>query len=420
MFRKKKTEALVVGAGPVGLFAALRLADRGVEVEIVDGQWRTTAHSYALALHPGSLALLDRVDLAEELIAKGHRVDTVAFYDGDRRRGEMRLGELAGPYPFVLVLPQQALEDAFEKRLRDHHVKIRWNHRLSKLELGRPVNATVDKLIKESSGYASASSGWVIGRSLDYRAAHIVGADGHRSVVRQALDIDFEALAKPQIFGVFEFDAEMEQTHELRVVLDGDTTNVLWPMGNNHFRWSFQLDESWLDVPRDRVKSRLFVEVGGDRFPFLSEESLEDLMAARAPWLEARVGGITWSVAVRFQPQLASSFGRDNVWLAGDSGHVTGPVGVQSMNVGLREADELAILISRLQRGSAASDLALTYDRERRAEWRSLLGLEGCLKLAPGGEAWVGERASRLLTCVPASGRDLRVLLGQIGLEMTP
>ena len=175
-----------------------------------------------------------------------------------------------------------------------------------------------------------------------------------------------------------------------------------------------------MEVPRDRVKSRLFVEVGGDRFPFLGEEKLEELMAERAPWLEARVGDITWSVAVRFERRLARSFGRENVWLAGDSGHVTSPVGVQSMNVGLREADELADVICRIQRGTAAPEIVEAYNLERQQEWRSLLGLEGNLAPAAGAEAWVGERAQRILACVPASGRDLRALLGQIHLEMTP
>ena len=78
-----------------------------------------------------------------------------------------------------------------------------------------------------------------------------------------------------------------------------------------------------------------------------------------------------------FERRLATSFGRDNVWLAGDSGHVTGPVGVQSMNVGLREADEVATMIDRIRSCAAMPEIVETYNRERRKEWRALLGLEG-------------------------------------------
>ena len=49
MFGKTYPEVLVVGAGPVGLCAALALAKRQVRVAIVDKEWRSGAHSYALA-----------------------------------------------------------------------------------------------------------------------------------------------------------------------------------------------------------------------------------------------------------------------------------------------------------------------------------------------------------------------------------
>ena len=55
------TDVLVVGAGPVGMMAALALAERGVRVRIIDQYRRAALHSYALALHPGSLRLLGKL-----------------------------------------------------------------------------------------------------------------------------------------------------------------------------------------------------------------------------------------------------------------------------------------------------------------------------------------------------------------------
>ena len=62
-----RSEVLVVGAGPVGLFAALSLAKRGVRVQVVDtGVW-PCQHSYALALHPQTLALLEKLGFSTGL-----------------------------------------------------------------------------------------------------------------------------------------------------------------------------------------------------------------------------------------------------------------------------------------------------------------------------------------------------------------
>ncbi len=418
MFGKHTTDVLVVGAGPVGLYAALELAERGLEVEIIDGQWRTAAHSYALALHPASLELLDGLGLTEELLEHGHRVDTVAFYDGAERRSELKLSALPIKYPFVLVLPQQALEDAFEQRLKERDISVQWSHRLASLETGgERAKARIHKLIKESSGYAYSTTGWVIDKTIETRARFVLGADGLHSAVRRALDIDFEEIGNRLFFGVFEFNAELPSPNELRVVLDENTNNVLWPMRDNHFRWSFQLEDSFELVPQTRTKSRLIVQVGEDTFPFLSEEKLHELLATRAPWFDAEVGEITWSVAVRFEYRLASSFGRDNAWLAGDSAHVTAPVGVQSMNVGFREARDLAEAIDAVVHKNASRDLLDAYGRERRQEWRRLLGLDGVEAASDAGD-WVRERRGRIVPCIPASGDDLHRALEQVGLKI--
>jgi 2-polyprenyl-6-methoxyphenol hydroxylase-like FAD-dependent oxidoreductase len=60
MFRHPDPEVLVVGAGPVGLVAALFLQQHGLRVEVVDMHQRTTQHSYALAIHPRTLRFSKR------------------------------------------------------------------------------------------------------------------------------------------------------------------------------------------------------------------------------------------------------------------------------------------------------------------------------------------------------------------------
>lgn len=418
MFGKHKTDVLIAGAGPVGMFTALSLTEQGVDLEIIDAQWRTAARSYALALHPAALRVLDRAGLAGDLVARGYRLDTLAFYDGGERRAEIELARLGTDFSFVLVLPQQALEDMLEERLRRKKVKVQWNHRLGRLELRDDgVRATVQRLGKESTGYSYSTTGWVVEKEYDVETAFLVGADGHKSIVRRALDIDFPDLGGVQYFGVFEFTAEADLEHEVRVVLDDETTNVLWPLGDGRFRWSFELEPP--EKPRDRVKGRLAMQVGDETYAFLDEAKLAELIGERAPWFTAEVSDVQWSLEVRFERRLAERFGKGRAWLAGDAAHLSTPLGVHSMNVGLLEGHDLAQrLTSVLGHGGNDSSGALAaYNEERTRDWRRLLGVDGRIEAGATASPWVRKRAARIAPNIPASGPDLESLLEQLGLE---
>lgn len=428
MFRKQETEVLVVGAGPVGMFTALSLAERGVKVELIDESWRTTARSYALALHSHSLELLDGAGLVEELLEGGHRIDAVVFYEGEERRSELTLSDLPGGFPFLLVIPQDRLERSLSRRLKEKGVPVHWNRRLAGFEQhtsngGRRVVAQVEELGKESVGYGVATSEWVVEERSRVVSQFLIGADGHRSAVRRLLGFDFDRAGAEggEVYAVFEVQAPPPVPGEVRVVLGKETSDVLWPLDDNRLRWSFQLlDPEGLVAQRS--KGRLAVQLGGDVFPYLDRDDLARLVAERAPWSgdggHATDDELTWSVAVRFERRLASRFGDGRVWLAGDAAHLAGPVGVQSMNIGLKEAHELAWRIAEVLHADGGDDLFEDYDRQRHAEWNTLLGLDGPAEAAAGAAPWVERHAHRLIPCLPASGDDLTLLARRVGLQL--
>jgi 2-polyprenyl-6-methoxyphenol hydroxylase-like FAD-dependent oxidoreductase len=419
MFGKKQPEVIVVGAGPVGLFTALCLARRGVDVQIVDEAPRTAMHSYALALHGDSLSLLQEHGLADEVIDASYRVNTVGLYDKADRRAQMRLVDLPQPHPFVAVMRQDVLEGLLERALKQAGVKILWNHRASRfLDHADNVQVTVDRMVKESVGYAVSHTEWMVGSTKEMPVAFVIGADGHRSLVRRQHEIDFPECAKPQQFAVFEFETDADLHHEMRLVLEPGSTNVLWPLPDGFCRFSFEIGAAAL--PADtRMKDRLAIDLGAMRFPVLGEDFLRQLIQERAPWFEGSIGEIRWRMAVRFERRMAEKFGDGRVWLVGDAGHITGPVGGQSMNVGLREADQLAKTIGGILRDGAPLERLATYAAQRRDEWRGLLGLEGGLEAGGDADAWVRDYVDRLLPCIPGSGETLSRLVAQLGIEWT-
>ena len=418
MFERSEAQVLVVGAGPVGLFSALSLTERGLSVRIVDEELRTAAHSYALALHPHTIKVLADLGLGAELVDRGYRVNKVAFYDGNQRRAELDMDTLACEHPYMLVLPQSALEGLLEQRLAQKGVKVQWNHSVSNLQsVGDSAVAVVDQLGKVSGGYAASTTEWVVEKSTRVRAAFVVGADGHRSIVRRSLGADYQRLGDPAFYAVFEFHSGADFANEVRIVLDDETTNVLWPLPGGRCRWSFQLTDAEV-ASSSRFKSRLAVQIGGRAYPQLEPSSLQEMIERRAPWFGGEIGEMSWSMAVRFERRLVDGFGRDQFWLAGDSAHMASPIGGHSMNVGIREAQDLADAIAATIRNQRPPALLQSYNEQRIAEWRQLLQIDGPVAVCDDADSWVKQRGDRIPPCIPAAGTELHALANQIGIEL--
>jgi 2-polyprenyl-6-methoxyphenol hydroxylase-like FAD-dependent oxidoreductase len=330
----------------------------------------------------------------------------------------LKLSDLSGPYPFLVVMPQAALEGLLEKELTQRKIGVAWNHRVAQLDsLEDQAVATIERLGKVSTGYAVATTEWEVERVFDARADFVVGADGHRSLIRRRLDIGYEQLSEPEYFAVFEFDGQGSAPDEVRIVLDETTTNVLWPLPGSQCRWSFQLPADQAEQA-GRFKDRVGVQIGRSHFPQLTDEHLHELIRQRAPWFDMRVGNVKWAMLIRFERRLANGFGRDRVWLAGDAAHLANPVGMRSMNVGLREAHELAGCAAQILKQGASAEVLQLYNADREKEWRQLFGLDGQATVAAQADDWVRTHADRILQCIPASGDTLRELAEQIGLSL--
>ncbi len=402
MFRHPDPEVLVVGAGPVGLVAALFLHQHGVRVEVVDMHQRTTQHSYALAIHPRTLGVLDEAGLSQGLIGAGRKLTTVAFYEGRDRRAEIDYSVLDSSHPYLLVLRQSLLERAAEEALRQKNLKVLWGHRLQSLHAdGTAPRAEVAKLDPVATGYPIARTEWMVVRSETIRPAFVLGADGYDSAVRRMAGIEMDEHGAGQIFSVYEIEATGELPTEVRVILDPDLTTVYWPLEEGRCRWGFQIhDASGHDASMKR---------------------LEQLIAARAPWCTARPTQIYWSTLGLFASRVARSFGNGGVWLAGDAAHQATPVGVHSMNSGLVEARELAAGMSRILRGGGSAPALEEFATRTHEVWQGLLGASPTgreVRALPGADPWVRQTAARIRACVPASGDDLEPLLRQIGLTV--
>jgi 2-polyprenyl-6-methoxyphenol hydroxylase-like FAD-dependent oxidoreductase len=371
-----------------------------------------------IALHPASVALLETMGLREEVLAHALHVTRMSFFDGTDCRATLDLRHLDVDHPFLAILRQDRLEEILERTLNDAGVTVEWNNRLARFtQHADHVEVTLHQLGKDSVGYAVAHTEWVIEHETRAKVPFVIGADGRRSLVRRQLEIEFPEVREPQHFAVFEFKTNADLDGEVRVMLHDDSTSVVWPLPNGYCRFSFEVrdatvQESW------EGKDRLLVSTMN--LPVLEPETLEALLRERAPWFRGDIEDLRWCVAVQFETHLTESFGQRRMWLAGDAGHTAGPVGVQSMNVGLREAADLAQRISRILHDEETATQELEeYGAERSSEWKRLLGLTSHLVPGAGASDWVRAHAPRIFPCLPGSGEALTQLASQLGLELS-
>lgn len=345
-------EALVVGAGPVGLFSALSLLDRGVSVDIVDAAGPRLMRGYACGLHSGTLHGFERLGLLRSLRAQAHQVDRLALRNRAGATRWVGLRAAASDYPFMLTLSQSALEDLLEAELAGRGVRVAHNEAVSRVSPRDGfVQVTTESTRPDAAGAAAGRNGRTV-----REAAFMVGADGYDSTCRKALGIELVEMRPSKVFAVYDFRADLRQCqHEAALSFEGGAS-AFWPLDENTGRWTLELNEGFADEP--------------------SLDQLRCLLRQRAPWFAPAPEQLCWSAVAEFENRVARRFGNGRTWLAGDAAHCTTPIRFQSMNRGLYEAEELAALIAAALHGAERQPGAFArFDGEQQLVWRNLMGI---------------------------------------------
>lgn len=165
-----RTDVLIVGAGPAGLTLAASLAQLGVDHVLIDRNPIVQPGSKAAAVQPRTLEYLDRIGVAEDLVADGVRGRGFQVLDGSRTLMRLSYDTLDTPFSFLLFISQRATEEHLARRLVELGGTIFRGNRLLALQPDHPgVTATI-----------AAPDGTL--RAMTAR--YLVGCDGVFSTVR--------------------------------------------------------------------------------------------------------------------------------------------------------------------------------------------------------------------------------------------
>ncbi len=331
-----KRPVVVVGAGPVGLAAAIDLGQRGIPVVLLDDDRTVSVGSRAICYAKRALEILDRLACGQHVVDKGigWHVGKVFFRDELVYRFDL-LPEPGHRRPAFVNLQQYWFEEFLVDRVRElDAVELRWENKV----VGVAAHADrVEVRVATPDGDYTLACDWLI------------VADGARSPVRQMLGFEFEG----QVFHDRFLIADIHMTSAF------PTERWFWFDPPFHPNQSVllhrQADDVW----------RVDFQLGWDANP--DEERKPERILPR---LKTMLGDkadfeIEWASVYTFQCRRMPRFRHGRVIFAGDAAHIVSPFGARGANSGIQDTDNLVWKLDLVLKGHSPDRLLDTYDAER-------------------------------------------------------
>ncbi len=324
----------VIGAGPVGLTLAGRLAQHGVRVALYDA---AAAHvgegSKALCMQRETLEIWDRLGIGQRVADRGVQWRIGRTYFRGRELFSVTLpGASDDHFPPFVNISQTEVEELLIARLAELGVVPRWRHELTALaQDGEGVTLTFANGVTATAAYA-------------------VGTDGAHSAVRHAIGLGFDGHTFEDRFLITDVHARLPFPAERRFFFDPPWNPgrqvLIHPQPDDVWRIDWQVPPE-TDADAERETDRL-------------ERRIRQVIGPDAPY------ELVWQTLYRFSQRLANRFRVGRVFLAGDAAHVMSPFGARGLNSGAADAENLAWKLDAVLRGEAGDALLDSYEGERR------------------------------------------------------
>ncbi|WP_187969629.1 FAD-dependent oxidoreductase [Aquibium microcysteis] len=331
---------IVVGAGPVGLAAAIDLAMKDVPVVVLDDNDKVSFGSRAICFSKRTLEILDRLGVDPGIVDKGVTWNLGKVFFGDRQvYGFNLLPEAGHRRPAFINLQQYHFEKYLVDRVAElaaegRPIEIRGRSRVTAVV---PTQNGVSLSVETPDGPYRLEADWLI------------ACDGANSPIRAMLGLDFVGRVFEDNFLIADVKMEAEFPTE---------------------RWF------WFDPPFNKGQSallhkqpdgvwRIDLQLGWN-IDKDEEKKPENVI----PRLKAMLGDdvafeLEWVSIYTFQCRRMERFRHGHVLFAGDSAHQVSPFGARGANSGIQDTDNLAWKLKLVIDGAAPASLLDSYDAER-------------------------------------------------------
>ena len=343
-------QVIIAGAGPVGLVTALGLAQKGIQVLVLEKnssevppQWRGST------IHPPTLAIFDELGLADEIIKGAIKVEVLQYRD-------LEIEE-------VVNFEYDCLDGLvkFPFRLQYEQYKVLKLLRTTastnpKIEI--QYDSLIESVTQDSDGVSVQVSKGGVANTV--RVDWLVGADGSHSAVRRALGIELDGFTYPYPTTVVATPFKFEDH------FDGLAPVTYWsgPTGRLSMIRTPDIWRIAMTTPLEGV------DISSDDSGSIAEPTEDfivaiDLLLSRLPGVSLADLELKQYEVYRSHQRIAREFSVDRVALAGDAAHLTTTNGGMGLNSGVQDA---AALVKALEAAIAqnSSGPISQYARERK------------------------------------------------------
>ncbi len=332
----RRYPVVVVGAGPVGLAAAIELAQTGVPVVVVDDDDTVSVGSRGVCYAKRALEVLDRLGVGDDCVAKGVSWNVGrTFFREDEVYNFNLLPQPDFKRPGMINLQQYYLEEYEVKRARQlPNLDLRFRNKVVSVT---PDGRGATLQVETPDGIYSMETDWLI------------VADGARSNIRRMMNLEIDGKIFMDRFliadVVMKADFPAERWFWFDPPFHPGQSVLLHKQADNVYRIDFQL--GWQADPEEEKKPENVI-----------------------PRIKAMLGDerefeLEWVSVYTFQCRRMTEFRHGHVLFAGDAAHQVSPFGARGANSGLQDADNLVWKLKLVMDGLAPQSLLDTYSQER-------------------------------------------------------
>ncbi len=374
-----EVDVLIVGCGPTGLTLAAQLAAfPEFSTRIVEQKSGPLMLGQADGVACRTMEMFEAFGFAERVMKEAYWVNEVTFWKPDENRRDriVRNGRIEDVEEGLSEFPHVILNQA---RVHDFYLDVMGNspsrlmpsysRRLIDVAVAgsgeRPVTARLERVDPAHEGEIETM-----------RARYLVGCDGARSRVREALGYALKGDSANQAWGVMDVLAvtDFPDIRLKATILSGDEGSLLVipREGGYLVRIYVELDKLEAD---ERVANR---KITLDRLIAQARRILNPytLEVKECAWWS--VYEIGQRLCDRYDDVVEGEAGwrAPRVFIAGDACHTHSPKAGQGMNVSMQDSFNLGWKLASALKGLSSPTLLNTYSSERRAIAQDLIDFD--------------------------------------------